>query len=101
MPVHLIRLWGCSPVQAEGYVSRHPFYFRARGHCWQFAVATGAKPHRYAAIDVTTGEAKGFLVKQPYGAIGGMDASAMPYEEARQIIEQCALAFQAMEKGRI
>src|SRR5579872_5443212 len=98
MTVHLIRLWGCSPVQAEGYVASCPFYFRARGDIWQFAVATGWKPHRYAAMDVAAGRTAGFLLSRPYGRIGRMDASAMSYAEARAIIEQCGAAFVLLEK---
>lgn len=98
MGIHIIRLWGCSPVQAEGYIAHCPFYFRARGDRWQFAVATGWKPHRYAAMDVASGQMAGFLLTRSYGRMGSMDASAMPYAEARHIIGECATVFAQLEK---
>lgn len=94
----IVRLWGCSPVQAEGYIAHCPFYFRARGDRWQFAVATVCKPHRYAAMDVASGRTAGFLLTRIYGWPGSMDASAMPYEAARRIIGECAGVFLQMEK---
>lgn len=100
MSIHIVRIWGSSPVQAEGYVSRRPFYFRARGDRYSFAVATMGRPGRYAAIDVACGLVAGFLLTRPYGWPGGLEASAMSHEVARQLIRECATAYAQLEKQK-
>jgi hypothetical protein len=84
---------GDAPVQALGYINGYPFYFRARGERWRFAVANVRGDHR-EAIRVATGEQPGFLLERRYGRERN-DASVLSYSLAMGIIRRAARAFLA------
>lgn len=89
---------GEAPVQAIGMVCGYPFYFRARGSIWTFAVATyHTAPDPFAAL---AGKQQGFVLSKLYGPPGAGEASAMPEDVARAILQRCARAFAAfIENG--
>jgi len=89
----VLYLDGDAPVQATGTVNDYPFYFRARGNTWRFAVA-GIHGTHHDAIRVSTGEAMGFLLSRRYGR-ERHDASILSYELAMTFIQRCARAFVA------
>src|SRR5690349_5713024 len=73
-----------APVQAAGTVAGWPFYFRARWDTWTFAVSmrAGLDP---AEIH---GPEAGFFRTGKHG-VTPQDASYMPLDEARHIIQKC------------
>jgi len=80
-----------TPVQAEGTVAGHSFYFRARGDSWKFTVAEreGDEPVELDEAEVAPG-----LAWIRSGTVPGeFAASWMPLEDARSIINECARAF--------
>ena len=93
MKLLVLYLDGDAPVQATGTVNDYPFYFRARGNMWRFAVAGVRGDHR-DAIRVSTGETTGFLLSRRYGRERD-DASILSYELALTFIRRAALAFVA------
>jgi len=80
-------LGGNCPVQAEGTVDGHAFYFRARGNSWQFHVARCQS--EIFDRDV-------FYHEQDYGD-GPFDAGWMPEDEARGFIAEAIALFRARE----
>lgn len=74
-----------SPVQAEGTINGKAFYFRARHEHWTFAVSEDSN---ISPIDLQSSE-QGFFIEQLYGN-KSFDASYMPLDEAKRIIENCA-----------
>ena len=86
-----------SPVQAEGTVASRPFYFRARGNTWEFTVAErdGDDPAGLGEADVVAGRAWYRSGTLP----GRFDASWMPIEDARSIINECARAYLSNKVG--
>lgn len=91
--LHILYLGGEAPVQAIGDVCGYPFYFRARGSAWTFAVATyHTAPDPFAAL---AKEQQGFVLSKLYGPPGAGAASAMPEDTARAILQRCARAFAA------
>ena len=85
---------GDAPVQALGKINDYPFYFRARGNAWKFAVAGRRDAETAEAIRVAAGETMGFLLSRRYGR-ERHDASILPYGLAMTLIRRCALAFVA------
>jgi hypothetical protein len=91
--LQIFYLDGEAPVQAIGEVCGYPFYFRARGSAWTFAVATyHTAPDPFAAL---AGEQQGFVLSKLYGPPGAGAASAMPENTARAILQRCGRAFAA------
>src|SRR5437762_2489456 len=87
-----LRLHGrvtCSaaPVQVEGTIGSHAFYFRARHEHWSFAVALSAD---IDPADIFNAE-QGFFREASYGS-SPSEASRMPVAAAREIIASCAKA---------
>jgi hypothetical protein len=80
-----------APVQAEGTVAGHSFYFRSRGDTWQFTEAEreGDDPSELADEDVAEGAAWYRSGTLP----GRFDASWMPIQKARTLISYCARAY--------
>ena len=78
-------LGGNCPVQAEGTVNGVPFYFRARGQHWSFAI--GPDP-----VAVSLGWEEGFYRSEEWGdslfAAGWMEQNI-----AMKIIEKCAAEY--------
>lgn len=85
---------GDAPVQAFGTINDYPFYFRARGNAWRFAVAASRDADMGEAVRVAAGEAMGFVLSRRYGR-ERHDASVLPYVLAMTLIRRCALAFVA------
>jgi hypothetical protein len=86
-----------APVQAEGTVADRPFYFRARGDTWEFTVAErdGDDPAGLGEEDVSLGSAWYRSGTLP----GRFDASWMPLDQARSLIEECAREYIAARTG--
>jgi hypothetical protein len=84
-----------APVQAEGTLDGHPFYFRARGDHWAFSLAQepGLDPVFIDSPDSALG--RGYFLEAPYGAPGSFAASYMPLGEARSLIDECARRYRA------
>jgi len=84
-----------APVQAEGTVDGHPFYFRARGDQWAFSVAeeTGLDPVYIDSAESAVG--RGYFLAAEYGASGSFAASYMPLAEARDLIGECVGRYRA------
>ena len=80
-----------APVQADGTVADRQFYFRARGDTWQFTVAErdGDDPADLDEKDVVLGTAWYRSGTLP----GRFDASWMPLDQARSLIEECAREY--------
>ena len=77
-----------SPVQAEGTINGKAFYFRARHEHWTFA---GSENSNISPIDLQSSE-QGFFIEQAYGN-KSFDASYMPLDEAKRVIENCANTY--------
>lgn len=76
-------LGGECPVQAEGTVDGKPFYFRARGNFWSFALSEDTT---ISSPDEDTAD---FYVEEEYGDTP-YEAGYMPIEVAESIIRRCA-----------
>jgi hypothetical protein len=88
---------GHAPVQTEGRIAGHPFYFRAR-HCgWSFILCTNADIDASALAPgkepgfFTYGEFHGFALWGDYGI--EHEASYMPYAVAERLIRECAARY--------
>lgn len=102
-------LFGNHPVQAEGRVLGHPFFFRAKYDFWDFTVVTSHEcmaqashcdapemAHGYFMV-IDEGEPEGHIEWQGYWLDGrygsGTDAGNMDQVTASEIIEDCLKAF--------
>jgi hypothetical protein len=88
---------GQHPVQGEGRVRGHPFYFRAKWNFWYFTACTShADLHIASCIDPTNdeggffqhGEYTGYMLTAYFGS--GQDASTMSLRVAQAIVRDCA-----------
>jgi uncharacterized protein (TIGR02996 family) len=84
--LRLDTLWCQAPVQADGAVGPHPFYFRARFRQWSFAVSEDPSVD---ASDVYHTSERGFALECRYGD-SPFAASYIPHQEAITIIRRCA-----------
>lgn len=77
-----------APVQAEGTVDGHAFYFRARNESWEFAVSADR------AVDPASiqSEEHGFYRTAVYAG-GPSAASYLPLPEAEALIRRCASEY--------
>lgn len=84
-----------APVQAEGTVGGHPFYFRARGDAWTFSLAEepGLDPASIDSAESAVG--RGYFLAAQYGAPRSFAASYMPLAEARNLIRECVRRYRA------
>jgi hypothetical protein len=83
-------LGGACPVQAEGTINGHPFYFRYRGDEWSLTIAPiGGDPMNCNAAD--------YYRERP-NHTGEIFAGWMEDDEVREIIAACAREW--MEGGR-
>lgn len=86
---------GNCPLQAEGKISGKPFYFRARGIRWQFAIDEIAND----AVDVIAFECRpgfrlsGEWIDKDFPGDIKYSAGYMPEAIAKQIIENCAKQY--------
>ena len=80
-----------APVQAEGTIAGHAFYFRARGETWAFTVAERPDddPTGLTEMDAAMGRAWYRSGTVP----GRFAASWMPRDQAVSIIKACAEAY--------
>lgn len=87
---------GQAPVQGEGYILGHPFYFRSRWDSWYFVMCINSE------VDPAgmrwdepgffkDGALEGFAQCGDYGETH--DASYMPKDVAETIIRNCAIRF--------
>ena len=83
-----------APVQAEGRVAGHPFYFRARHGGWHFVVATCPDGDPSALEAGCTERGDGWWAEGRVGA-SAEAASFLSEPETRALIEQCAWAYLA------
>lgn len=88
-----------APVQAEGTVDSHPFYFRARGDHWTFSVAEepGLDPVYIDSAESAAG--RGYFLAAEYGAPGSFAAGYMPLAEARDLISECFRRYRVDRSG--
>lgn len=87
---------GLVPVQGEGCVDGHRFYFRARGRRWEMLIADGHDE----PIDCYGPSPKpGWYVREAWGT--WPDAGYMPLDVAREKIEQTIAALRAGTLERI
>ena len=93
MNLQIQRLWGYAPLQAFGTIYAFPWYFRARGDRWQFAVALLREAVEADAILISAGQKSGFLIARRYGRPGSNDASAMTEAVAISFITESARLF--------
>lgn len=82
---------GNCPVQSEGFINDHPYYFRARGSHWTFAVAP-------------VGEEAGWPYENSLyykaGYIGEWPAAGwLPVKDAEKIVSDCAQEFRDGKRG--
>lgn len=66
-------LSGLCPVQAQGLAQNLPFYFRARGHHWSFALAYNPSDD---PVRIPYATVPGYYLRHDYGEIP--DAGYMP-----------------------
>lgn len=89
--LEVTRLGGFAPVEAEGTLCGKPFYFRARGNRWTFALASGPQSD---PVDVLCQNGAGGFLRQ--GTVGEPDTHAAGYmapTEAMLLIQQCAREY--------
>ena len=84
-----------APVQAEGTLDGHPFYFRARGAEWTFSLAEepGLDPSCIDSPESAAG--RGYFLAEQYGEPGSFAASYLELAEARDLIDDCARRYRA------
>lgn len=85
-----------SPVQAEGTINGKAFYFRSRHERCTFAVSEDSN---ISPIDLQASE-QGFFIERQYGN-KSFDASYMPLDEAKRIIEDCAEMYLSEKANNI
>ena len=97
MRLEMRRTCDAAPVQYEGTVEGHPFYFRARYDGWFFAVAATLDEAINAPSfdEANSGDMfpNGAFVREAQWGDGPFTASYMPVEEAERIIRWCAEAY--------
>jgi hypothetical protein len=82
-----------APVQAEGTLDDHPFYFRARGDHWTFSLAEepGLDPIYIDSPESAAG--RGYFLTEQYGEAGSFAASYLELAKARDLIADCARRY--------
>lgn len=90
--VQIAWIRGYCPVQASGRVDNLPFFFRARGDKWAFAVAQTVESD---PVSVAVGLAKGYLIEMPYGRKGQNDAGLMMHRVAYKCVQTGARLYLA------
>ncbi|HEU4642572.1 MAG TPA: hypothetical protein VFS44_08965 [Gemmatimonadaceae bacterium] len=82
-----------APVQVEGTVAGRPFYFRARGDEWTFAVSErpGISPVEISSPEDAVGT--GWFHSGRIGELREHRASHLTSEEAEELVRSCAAAY--------
>lgn len=86
-------IYGTAPVQAEGTVNGHSFYFRARHDEWTFSVSENSEIDPVDIDNFEAGKKYGFFKQANYGKKGGESASYMDLESAEKIVFDCSLDY--------
>jgi hypothetical protein len=88
-------LYGQAPVQAEGLIIGHPFYFRAKWSYWTFTVCVNSdadpacmEPKEDEPGFFEDGENQGYYLSGEFN-----NASFMRYDDAERIIRDCVQQF--------
>jgi len=79
-------VYGTSPVQAEGTVNGHSFYFRARHDEWTFSISENSEIDPVDIQTIEAGKKHGFFKEGEYGQNGAESASYMDFKVAEKII---------------
>jgi uncharacterized protein (TIGR02996 family) len=87
----LMWLGGQAPVQGEGCIGRHAFYFRARGNAWSFGLSENPAIDPSAVEDTSEGT---FALEAAYGEMP-FAASYMPVRDALAILRRCGQRYRA------
>lgn len=87
LKLEVVSLGGDAPLQGFGYLNGHPWYFRARGDRWQFAVAAAKAWSFDLAIATTVQRGHGLLISKRFN-----DTTRLTEEVARLIIRRAARA---------
>jgi hypothetical protein len=87
--IQITRIGGQAPVQAEGMINGHFFYFYARWDGWSFAIALDPDVDVYGM----SSPQGGFYREDTFGDPGGYDASYMSGSVVEKIIRDCAQQF--------
>ena len=100
-------IYGQHPVQAEGLVQGHPFYFRAKWDFWTFTVCTNSEnpdvpsslnPPEDKSGFFEDGIHEGFHLSEAFGS--DTDASYMNLDIAENVIRDSAQQFvEAVSSG--
>lgn len=88
--------WTCSacPVQAEGMVDGHSWYFRSRGEHWEFYVAEPG----HMGYQVGLEGIPGWGIDREWGS--WPEAGWMPFKTARRLIRLCVARWRRGELAR-
>jgi hypothetical protein len=84
-------LSGSCPVQGDGWIDGHAFYFRARGDQWSIEVTDHIVPETSGIWKFQTPPPATWGYGEDYGDFP--DAGYMPFIEALGFIEQSAASF--------
>ena len=82
-----------APVQAEGTLDGHPFYFRARGDQWTFSLAEEPDLDPVYIDSTESAVGRGYFLTAQYGAPRSFAASYMTLAEARDLIGECVRRY--------
>lgn len=82
--ISVLWLSGLCPVQSQGLIDGHPYYWRARGDEWSVQIAHEKSFNVEDAI--TLDMSKIWVYREEYGVVP--DAGYMPFIEALQFIEK-------------
>lgn len=87
----LTSLGGFCPVQGDGTLDGHPFYFRARGEHWTFSVADepGSDP---VAVGSGYHGVPGWIKTSAYGS-APYEAGWMPHDTAERLVLRAAAEY--------
>lgn len=88
MKLKVVYLDGDAPIQALGYIDGFPFYFRARGDRWEFAVSNIREASHARAILSTAQQGYGLVVSKRHP-----DVTKIGPDRAMAIIRRCAKAY--------
>ena len=81
-----------APVQAEGAVAGHAFYFRSRGEKWEFTIAERPE-NDPAALGPEDAASRRAWYRSGVVSGGPFAASYLPLDQARSLILECAQAY--------
>jgi hypothetical protein len=84
-----------APVQGEGTLDGHRFYFRARGDQWTFSLAEEPGLDPVYIDSAASALGRGYFLAAQYGAPGSFAAGYMALAEARTLIGECARRYRA------